>query len=226
MQTEERLMALGDPAFREFNVKLIPSVDPKTVIGVKTPLIRQLARELIKSGEWKTFVCDLPHKWFEENQVHALILSELRDEMVVRAELERFLPFIDNWATCDQLIPKVFAKQPEMLLGDIKRWMASEHMYTVRFAIGLLMRHFLDERFDTVYADMVAAVRSEAYYVNMMAAWYFATALAKQYDAVLPYLEESRLPVWVHNKTIRKATESYRVTEAHKRYLKGLVRAS
>ncbi len=219
-----RLEALRDPAFREFNAKLIPSVPKERILGVRTPALRRMAKELLRSGEADAYLRILPHDLFEENQLHAFILSESRDFDRVTAELSRFLPYVDNWATCDQLIPKAIARTPERILPLAEEWIGSDYPYTVRFAIGLLMRYFLDERFDLAYPDRVAAVQSEEYYVNMMSAWYFATALAKQYDAILPYFKEHRLPAWVHRKAIQKARESYRVSEAHKAELRELLR--
>ncbi len=219
-----RIFALADEKFRDFNAKLIPSVDKSRVIGVKTPELRSLAKELIKSGEADGFLRRLPHGYFEEDQLHAFILSEIRDIDTAIAEVERFLPYIDNWATCDQLIVKAFAKAPECLLKKLDEWLASGHTYTVRFAVGLLMRYFLDDRFEEKYLDRVAAIVSDEYYVNMMLAWYFATAAAKQYASVYPYFAEHRLPKWVHNKAIGKSCESFRVTDAHKSELRKLVR--
>ena len=164
----------------------------------------------------------MPHQYFDEDQLHAFVLSLEKDFDKCIAEVEAFLPYIDNWATCDQLSPRVFKKEPEKLLPYIQSWIKSDRTYTVRFAIGMLMQHFLDEKFDVKYADMAAEVRSEEYYVNMMIAWYFATALAKQYELILPYLEEKRLDDWVHNKAIRKSVESYRITDEQKAYLKTL----
>ncbi len=224
MNIEKRLFELRDIKFRDFNARLIPNIDKETVIGVKTPQLKQLAREVYKSGEYKGFISVLPHKCFEENQLHAFIISQIADFDMAIYELERFLPYVDNWATCDQLIMKAIAKKPEKILDKIDLWLASGKTYTVRFAIGLLMRYFLDERFDKEYLDKVAAVKSDEYYINMMIAWYFATALAKQWEDSVKYIEEEKLGIWIHNKTIQKARESLRVTEEHKIFLKGLVR--
>ncbi len=216
------IFALADEKFRDFNAKLIPNIDKSRVIGVKTPELRSLAKELIKSGDADGFLRRLPHEYFEENQLHAFILSEMRDFDTALFEVERFLPHIDNWATCDQLIVKAFAKEPERLSAKTDEWLASSHTYTVRFAVGLLMRYFLDERFEEKYLDRVAAIKRDEYYINMMLAWYFATAAAKQYEAVYPYFSERRLPTWVHNKAIGKSCESFRVTDAHKSELRKL----
>ena len=213
---------MQDPAYRDFQMKLIPNVDPESAIGVRTPALRAYAKQLVKQGEEAEFLAALPHEYFDENQLHAFILSELKDfERCVR-EVERFLPYVDNWATCDQLSPRAFKKNKDRLLPYIKKWIASDKVYTIRFAIGMLMQHFLDDDFDLTYPDMVAAVRSKEYYVNMMIAWYFATALAKQYDAIVPYIENRRLADWTHNKAIQKSIESRRITDEQKQYLRNL----
>ncbi len=243
-RTEEeiraRLFELQDAAYRDFQAKLIPGLPPDTMIGVRTPALRNLAKEMAKElatergKEWwkdpradlqrdagkADFLEDLPHPWFDENQLHAFLIAEIRDIDACLAYVERFLPYIDNWATCDQLSPKVFRKNRTKLLECIRRWIRSDHTYTVRFAIGMLMQHFLDEDFDPAYPDMVAAVRSDEYYINMMIAWYFATALAKQPAAVLPYIEGNRLAPWTHNKAIQKAVESYRISPEMKERLR------
>lgn len=227
MITEEiraRLFSLQDTAYRDFQVKLIPGMDAQKEIGVRTPELRKLAKELAKREDIREFLNDLPHQYFDENQLHAFILSGEKDFEKCMEDLERFLPYVDNWATCDQMSPKVFRKNRKKLLESINRWIGSEHTYTVRFAIKMLMEHFLDEDFDPIYPEMVATVRSEEYYIRMMIAWYFATALAKRYDAVLPYLKQEKLDVWTHNKAIQKAVESYRITEEQKIYLKSLKR--
>ena len=219
-----KLFYLQDTAYRDFQVKLIPGMDAQKEIGVRTPELRKLAKELAKREDIREFLNDLPHQYFDENQLHAFILSGEKDFEKCMEDLERFLPYVDNWATCDQTSPKVFRKHRKELLDAIRRWIESDHPYTVRFAIKMLMEHFLDEDFDPAYPEMVAEVRSEEYYIRMMIAWYFATALAKQYEAVLPYLEQKKLDVWTHNKTIQKAVESYRITEEQKIYLKSLKR--
>ena len=219
-----KLFSLQDTAYRDFQVKLIPGMDAEKEIGVRTPELRKLAKELAKREDIREFLNDLPHQYFDENQLHAFILSGEKDFEKCMEDLERFLPYVDNWATCDQMSPKVFRKNRKKLLESINRWIGSEHTYTVRFAIKMLMEHFLDEDFDPIYPEMVAEVRSEEYYIRMMIAWYFATALAKQYDAAVPYLEQGKLDVWTHNKTIQKAVESYRITDKQKEYLKGLNR--
>ena len=221
-EIRETLFQLQDVKYRDFQSKLIPTAEADTVIGVRTPDLRKYAKKLIKREDIEGYLKSLPHRYFDENQLHAFIISEIKDYDHCLEEVERFLPYVDNWATCDQMAPKVFAKRKEDLFERIKVWISSGETYTVRFGIGMLMRHFLDEKFDLAYPEMVAGVRSEEYYVNMMIAWYFATALAKQYDAVLRYLEEKRLDVWTHNKTIQKSVESYRISPEHKKYLKSL----
>lgn len=219
---QERLFALRDEAYKAFNSKLIPSVDPALVIGVRTPALRALAKELRGTEAAESFLRALPHKYFEENQLHAFLLEGVKDYDACIQALDEFLPFVDNWATCDQLSPKVLGKNKARLLAEIRRWIASTHVYTTRFAIGQLMRWYLDEDFKTEYADMVCAVKSEEYYLRMMAAWYFAAALAKQYELILPYIAEHRLDTWTHNKAIQKAVESYRVSLEHKAQLRAL----
>ena len=225
MITEEirqLLFDLQDIKYRDFQAKLIPGTDAETMIGVRTPELRKLAKQMLKREEIGEFLQDLPHRYFDENQLHAFIVSGIREYGKCMEELTRFLPFVNNWATCDQMSPVVFKKHKQELLSEIARWIRSEHTYTVRFGIGMLMQHFLDDDFDPAYPELVAGVRSEEYYVNMMIAWYFATALAKQYDAVLPYIEGRRLDPWVHNKTIQKAVESYRISDEQKEYLRSL----
>ena len=216
------LFELRDDSYREFQSRLIPTVDPERVIGVRTPELRRFARILAKQDDISDYLDALPHRYFDENQLHAFIVSEMRDYPQCIAEVERFLPFVDNWATCDQMSPKVFKKHRKELLERIRDWLRSAHTYTVRFGIGMLMEHFLDSDFSTDYPVMVAGIRSGEYYVNMMTAWYFATALAKQYESVLPFLEDRRLDAWTHNKAIQKAVESFRVTDEQKAYLKTL----
>ena len=220
MRIIERLNALSDPAYAEFQRKLIPTVAPEIVIGVRTPDLRKLARELIQIGEVETFLKALPHTFFDENQLHAFILSEDKDFQRCLDRVSAFLPYVDNWATCDQMSPKVFKKHAQELLPVIDRWLHESHVYTVRFAIGMLMEHFLDANFDPHYLEWVSGVRSGEYYVNMMIAWYFATALAKQYEAALPYIRDHRLTPWTHNKAIQKAAESFRVPLERKAELK------
>ena len=218
----EELFRLQDTGYAAMQVRIIPTVAADRIIGVRTPALRTLAKELAGSPEAAAFLASLPHRYFDEDQLHAFVISLEKDFDICVAQVETFLPYIDNWATCDQLSPKAFKKTPGKLLPYIRKWIRSDRVYTVRFAIGMLMQHFLDERFDPAYAEWVAAVRSDEYYINMMIAWYFATALAKQYNAVLPYLEEKKLADWTHNKAIQKSLESYRITPEQKAYLRTL----
>ena len=220
----QRLLSLADEQYRRFQIPLMPTVDAERVIGVRTPILRKLAKELAGTAEGERFLRELPHTYYEENNLHAFLLEQIKDYDACIAAIDAFLPYVDNWSTCDGWSPKVLKRHPEMLLEEIRRWMDSDHLYTVRFGIGMLQRHFLDDRFCPVYLEWVAAVESEEYYLRMMVAWFFATALAKQYETALPYIRECRLPVWTHNKTIQKAVESYRVTDEHKAFLKTLKR--
>ena len=222
MTTDEiraRLFALQDVKYRDFQAKLIPGITGETVIGVRTPELRKLAKEVGENGD---FLAELPHRYYDENQLHAFIVSGIRDRRECLRRAEEFLPYVDNWATCDQMSLKCFKKDPAELLPEIRRWLDSGRTYTVRFGIGCLLEFFLDEHFRPEYPEMVCAVRSEEYYVRMMAAWYFATALAKQYEAVIPYIENRRLEPWTHRKTIQKAIESFRITPEQKEYLRTL----
>lgn len=211
-----------DEKYRDFQSKLLPTLNPQTVIGVRTPVLRTFAKKLYKENDFSDFLNDLPHKYFDENQLHAFLISEITDFNLCMNELNKFLPFVDNWATCDQMSPKIFKKHKEELLRQIKIWISSEKTYTVRFAVGMLMRYFSDEDFDLEYPNMVLKIRSDEYYVKMMVAWYFATELAKQYDAIIPFMENKLLDKETHNKTIRKALESYRISDERKAYLRTL----
>ena len=216
----ERLFELQDLKYRDFNSSLIPTVDKETVIGVRTPQLRKLAKELSKDPDIENFLRTLPHKYFEENNLHGLIIEAMKYYDRCVAEMKLFLPYIDNWATCDSLNPKCFKRNLPLLIEDTKRWIASRHTYVCRFGIGMLMRYFLEEEtFKSEYLDLVASVKSEEYYIMMMQAWYFATALAKQYDSTLSILQDKRLNDWTHNKTIQKAKESLRISPLQKREL-------
>ena len=218
------LMKLQDPGYRDLQTGIIPTVDKDSIIGVRTPALRALAKELGKREDISKFLDDLPHKYFDENQLHAFILSGMKDAESCIKLVDIFLPYVDNWATCDQMSPKVFKKNKALLLDYVNIWIKSDHTYVKRFAIGMLMEHFLDEDFKPAYLTKVAKIRSDEYYVNMMIAWYFANALAKQYEAALPYIEDQKLDKWTHNKAIQKAVESYRITPEQKEYLKTLKR--
>ena len=219
---QAQLWELQDAAYKDFHAKLIPTVDPDTIIGVRTPQVRALSKKWAKDPQIGEFLAELPHRYYDENNVHAFVVEQIRDYGECLAQTERFLPYMDNWATCDMMVPKVFAKHKKELLESVKKWIASDKTYTVRFGVGMLMRFFLEEDFSTEYLDWVVGIQSEEYYINMMRAWYFATALAKQYEATLPYIEEKRLDPWTHNKAIQKARESNRMTTAQKAYLNGM----
>lgn len=216
------LMALADNTYKEFQASLIPTVDRDKIIGVRIPQLRAYAKKIAKTAEAEAFLNSLPHTYYDENNLHAFLCEQIPDLDEAFKKTEQFLPYIDNWATCDSFNPKVFAKYPEKLLTKIDEWLASPHEYTVRYAIKLLMTHFLDERFNEAYMKSIAKIRREEYYIKMMIAWYFATAFAKQYETSVKYLENKELDPWVHNKAIQKATESFRVTGEAKKYLKTL----
>ena len=211
-----QLFALQDKTYTGFQSKLIPTIPRETIIGVRTPELRKMAKQVSKTPAAQEFMLTLPHRYFDENQLHAFILSEEKNFDACIAELERFLPYVDNWATCDQLSPKCFKRYTQELLPHIRRWMASRRTYTIRFGMGMLMRYYLDEAFKPEYLEWVAAIQSEEYYIRMMQAWFFATALAKQWNAAFPYIRQQRLHPWTHNKAIQKAIESYRITDEQK----------
>jgi 3-methyladenine DNA glycosylase AlkD len=217
---KKRLYELKDSDYKLFNSKLIPTVDPDTIIGVRMPKLRRLAKELSKDPDIKVFINNLPHTYYEENNLHGLIIEGMKDYNQVINYIEKFLPYIDNWATCDLMKPKIFKKHLSELIENIKLWINSDKTYTIRFGIGMLMTYYLDDRFNPKYHKLVAEVKSGEYYVNMMIAWYFATALAKQWDATISIIENNTLDKWVHNKTIQKAVESYRIDNKEKEYLK------
>lgn len=219
MRIIDSLYELSDIEYAQFQAKLTPTVDKDLFIGVRVPDVRKLAKELYKSGEYESFLIDLPHKYYDENMLHGLIVSEMKDFGQCIKATEAFLPYIDNWAVCDIMSPKCFKKNKDKLLPIIKRWALSSEEYTVRFGLEMLMSHYLDEDFKPEYLDIAASVKSDKYYVNMMIAWFFATALTKQWDAALPYITNNTLDVWSHNKTIQKARESYRITDEQKKIL-------
>lgn len=216
------LFALQDISYKEFQSKLIPNVNPDVIIGIRTPALRKYAKELSKTSQAEEYLTILPHSYYEENNLHCFLIEEIKDYATVINALDAFLPFVDNWATCDMMSPKIFKQHLPELIIKIKEWLNTDHTYTKRFGMSMLMKFYLNENFKTEYLDMVVSVKSDEYYVNMMIAWFFATALAKQYDATLPYLEQYRLEKWVHNKAIQKANESYRITPEQKAYLKTL----
>ena len=219
-----RLFELQDETYRTFHAKLMPGVDRECIIGVRTPLLKTLAKELAKKDGIEEFLQDLPHAYYDEYNLHGFVISECKEYEKTVKYVDELLPYVNNWATCDLLSPKVFKKNHIRLEQDIMRWMASDHTYTIRFGIEMVMSHFLDRDYDSKWLERVSAIRSEEYYVNMMIAWFFATALAKQWDDAVVYLENQKLDLWVHNKTIRKAVESYRITDEQKAYLRGMKR--
>ena len=221
---QKTLFSMQDKKYAAFQAKLTPNLTLEDFIGVRTPDLKKFAKQLYKEGDYQEFLNDLPHKYFDENQLHAFIIAEIKDYDTCIKEVNNFLPYVNNWATCDQLSPKSFKKNKDNSLKEIKVWIKSKETYTVRFAIGNLMRHYLEEDYDVKYPEMVSKVKSDEYYINMMIAWYFATALAKQYDSVLPYVTDNKLDVWTHNKTIQKAVESDRITPQQKDYLKSFKR--
>ena len=220
---KDKLFKLQDKEYKFFQEKIISTVNPDTIIGVRTPELRKLAKILIKE-DYTSFLKELPHKYFDENQLHAFIISEIKNYDECILHINNFLPYIDNWATCDQLSPKIFKKNTDKLLDHIKLWIKSKEPYVIRFGVGMLMQYYLDDNFNEEYLKMVSKIKSNEYYVNMMIAWYFATALAKQYKSTINYIENKKLDIWIHNKTIQKAVDSYRITEEQKEYLKSLKR--
>ena len=224
---QKELFEMQDLKYRDFHSKLMPTVDKEKVIGVRIPQLRKYASSFLKLSsreEINEFMHTLPHQYYEEDNLHAFIIEKIKDYEECINALNAFLTYIDNWATCDMMNPKVLKKESERLLEQVKVWLKAKETYVVRFAMGCLMNYYLDEYFTEECANLVAEVQSDEYYIQMMQTWYFATALAKQYDAVLPYLLEHRLSMWVHNKTIQKAVESYRITTEQKDYLKTLKR--
>lgn len=229
-EIQKMLFELQDKEYKSFSEKLMPTVEPSCVIGVRTPELRNLAKKLLKEQKTdedakktvRKFLTALPHRYYEENNLHAFIIEGMKDYEECMKAVDIFLPYVDNWATCDQMSPAVFKKHLPELLVKIDEWIISDHTYTVRYGIGMLMRYYLDDAFKTEYPERVLSVQSDEYYVKMMVAWYFATALAKQYDAILPYIEQKRMETWTHNKAIQKAIESRRITEEQKAYLRSL----
>ena len=218
---QKQLFELQDLKYRDFHSKLMPETAKETVIGIRTPVLRKFAKEFAGTSEAEAFLRQLPHRYYEENNLHMMLITGIKDYEKCMEEIQRFLPCIDNWATCDYPAPKCFARHKDQVLEEAKRWISSGETYVIRYGIGMLMRLFLDEDFSSEYLEMAAAVQSQEYYVNMMIAWYFATALAKQWDATVPYIEQHKLSDWVHRKTVQKAVESYRITPEQKEYLKG-----
>ena len=217
---QKQLFELQDLKYRDFHSKLLPGIDKEKIIGIRSPQLRKFAKEFAKTKEVVLFLQELPHTYYEENNLHMMLVSWMKDYGACLKEVRRFLPYIDNWATCDLPLPKCFEKHKTELLPEIQSWIMDTHTYTIRYGIGVLMRLYLDEAFLPEFPELVAQVRSEEYYVNMMIAWYMSTALAKQWETIIPYIEQKKLPEWVHRKTIQKAVESYRITPEQKAYLK------
>ncbi len=218
----QRLSELSDPTYRDFHAGLIPNISPETILGVRVPALRKLARELRGSAEAQEFMAALPHEYYDENCLHGLLINDIKDFGATVSALDAFLPYVDNWAVCDLISPRSFKSRPPELAAHVRRWLDSSHSYTVRFGIGVLMSFYLDEGFEPAQLEAVAERCCEEYYVNMMVAWYFATALAKQPEAALPYIENRRLSRWTHNKAIQKSIESRRIPDKTKAYLKTL----
>ena len=218
----DELFKLQDIEYRDFQSKLFPTLNKDVMIGVRTPNLKKLAKAIIKENNHLEFIEELPHQYFDENQLHAFIISNIKDYNECIRYVNIFLPYVDNWATCDQMSPKVFKNRLDELLIEIKKWINSKETYTIRFGIGMLMQYYLNDNFKLEYLDMVEKIESEEYYVKMMQAWFFATALAKQYEKTVPYIKDNKLDKWVHNKTIQKAVESFRITNEQKEYLKSL----
>ncbi len=222
MKIYKELQALKEREYADFQAKLVPTIEPSTILGIRVPKLRALAKSYIRDQECQVFLDSLPHNYYDENMLHAILISEMKDYDKCINRLEAFLPYVDNWAVCDIMSPKLFKRYREDLMTRIKVWMASEETYTIRFGLGMLMTHFLDEDFRPEYLDMASSIRSDEYYVNMMIAWLFATALAKQWEVSLPYIEGKKLDDWTHKKAIQKARESLRISKEKKEYLKGL----
>ena len=222
MDIEKELFKLKDTNYQKFQAKLVPNISSDTIIGVRTPELRNLAKKLAKENNYKFFLEKLPHKYYEENLLHFFIISQIKDFDDCISEVEKFLPYVNCWPVSDQATPIIFKKNHDKLLPYIKKWIKSKHIYTARFGIRMLMNEYLDKDFKEEYLSFVASIKGDDYYLKMMIAWYFATSLAKQYDKTIIYLESKKLDKWLHNKTIQKAIESYRITNEKKEYLKTL----
>lgn len=222
MEIVKELYKLQDKTYAEFQSKLTPGIPKESFIGVRVPKVRTLAKEIVNTTEANEFIKILPHEYYDENMLHGLLISEIKDYQECIKEVDKFLPYVDNWAVCDIMSPKIFKKHKDKLIEDIKRWTKSNKTYTCRFGIEMLMSHYLDDDFKEEYLEIPACVKSNEYYVNMMIAWFFATALTKKWDYAIKYIENNKLEKWVHNKTIQKAIESYRITDKQKEYLKSM----
>ena len=222
MSVYDRLKKYEDDKYKEFQAKLVPNISPDTILGVRTPDMRNIAKEVFKSDDKESFFNDLPHKYYEENLIHFFVISMIKDFDECIKEVEKFLPYVDCWPVSDQASPKVFKKNHDKLLPYIKKWIKSKHIYTARFGIRMLMNEYLGDDFKVEYLELVSKIKGDDYYLKMMVAWYFATALAKKYDETISIFENHILDEWVHKKAIQKAIESYRVTDEHKKYLRSL----
>ena len=222
MNLVTKLMEVKDDKYKSFQAKLVPNINPDTILGIRTPEMRKIAKELFESNDYDSFLNELPHKYYEENLIHFFVISMIKDFDKCIKEVERFLPYVDCWPVSDQATPKSFRKNHDKLLPYIKKWIKSKHIYTSRFGIRMLMNEYLGDDFKKEYSDLVVSVKVEDYYLKMMVAWYFATALAKKYDETISIFENHVLDEWVHKKAIQKAIESYRVSDEHKKYLRSL----
>ena len=222
MSIYEKLSEVKDDEYKEFQAKLVPNISPDVILGVRTPDMRKIAKEMYGTPEGDSFLNELPHKYYEENLVHFFMIARIKDFDECVAAVETFLPYVDCWPVSDQSSPAVFKKNHQKLIPYIKKWIASDHVYTARFGLRMLMNEYLGEDFKDEYLELAASKKGDDYYLKMMIAWYFATALAKRYDETIPYIEERRLDEWVHRKSIQKALESYRVSDEHKEYLRSL----
>ena len=222
MDLKARLNEVKDGKYKEFQAKLVPNINPDSILGIRTPDMRKIAKEVFETNDYDSFLNELPHKYYEENLIHFFVISMIKDFDKCIKEVERFLPYVDCWPVSDQATPKSFRKNHDKLLSYIKKWLKSKHIYTARFGIRMLMNEYLGDDFKKEYLDLVASVKGDDYYLKMMVAWFFATALAKKYDETIPYFEDHKLSEWVHKKAIQKAIESYRVSDEHKKYLRSL----
>jgi len=218
------LLNLKDINYKEFHSKLVPTLDKDRIIGIRTPILRKYSNEISQTKHINIFLNTLPHYYYEENNLHAFCIEKIKDYRNCIEMLDKFLPYIDNWATCDSMSPPILSKHKDLLIEQIKIWLNSSHTYTVRFGLKCLMTHYLDADFKEEYLIMASNIKSSEYYIQMMIAWFFATALAKQYETTISYITDNKLDLWIHNKTIQKALESYRITEERKLYLKTLKR--
>ncbi len=222
MTIRETLEQYRDDSSRDFSAKIVPNVDKSKILGIKVPFLRKLAKEIFKNNQYESFLNELPHKYFEENLLHGFIIQQIKNYDLALIETKRFLPYVDNWAVSDTFAPKVFKKNLDKLISEIKIWLKSNDTYIIRFGTTCLMDFYLDDAFKEEYLNLLIPINSDEYYINMAIAWYYATALAKQYEPTIKIIENKLLSRWIHNKTIQKANESYRVTDEHKQYLKSL----